>query len=134
MLAAAVVAELLEDEVVAARERLGDRVAMLTVDGTAVLCQPRGLDQVLRLDGRGYDAEPFRFSVVDGAGVPLPGAAWPPGLHHSQHPVLDVPFACVQGLYEYHLHPGHVTDPWDRHRHRLRLVQLLDHLLRRCGR
>jgi hypothetical protein len=134
MLAAAVVAELLEDEVVVARERLGDRVAMLTVDGTTVLCQPRDLEQVLRLEGRGYDAEPFRFSVLDANGVPLPGAAWPPGLHHSQHPVLDVPFACVQGLYEYHLHPGHVADCWDRYRHRLRLAQLLHHLLRRCGR
>lgn len=134
MLATAVLAELLEDEVAVARDRLADRVAMLTVDGTAVLCQPRGLDQILRLDGRGYDAEPFRFSVVDGAGEPLPGAAWPPGLHHSQHPVLDVPFACVQGTYEYHLHPGHVADRWDRYRHRLRLAQLLDHLLQKCGR
>jgi hypothetical protein len=79
MLAAAVVAELLDDEVAVARDRLGDRVAMLRVDGTVVLCQPRGLDPVLRLDGRGYDAEPFRFSVVDAAGVPLPGVAWPPG-------------------------------------------------------
>ncbi len=109
-------------------------MASLTVDGATVLCQPRDLDQVLRLDGRGYDAEPFRLSVVDGDGVPLPGAVWPPGLHHSQHPVLEVPFACVQGTYEYHTHPGHVADSWDRHRHRLRLAQLLDHLLRRCGR
>jgi hypothetical protein len=134
MLAAAVLAELLDDEAAVARERLGDRVAVLTVDDAAVLCQPRGLDQVLRLDGRGYDAEPFRFSVVDGDGVPLRGVAWPPGLHHSQHPVLGVPFACVQGTYEYHTHPGHAADSWDRYRHQLRLAQLLDHLLRRCGR
>jgi hypothetical protein len=40
----------------------------------------------------------------------------------------------VQGTYEYHTHPGHAADSWDRYRHQLRLAQLLDHLLRRCGR
>jgi len=129
--------EMLEDEVAVAEERLGGRIAALSSTADDVSCRfvsPNGRTYHLRFDARWYDAEPLRLSVVDEQGKALPASEWPPGLCHSQHPVLGVPFACVRGTYEYHAHPSHLPDRWDRYRSRIRLADLLDHLLRKCGR
>ena len=131
-----VVFELLEDEMLVAQERLGGRISSLNRTGTSVRCtfpHPGGGTVTLRLDGAGYDNEPFRCAVVSSADEVLPLEAWPPGLGHSVHPVLVRPFACVQGTYEYHCLPCHMEDAWDAHRGRIRMVDLLDHLLRRAG-
>jgi hypothetical protein len=130
-------AELVADEVEVARQRLGARVTCLQARGAEVLCTfpgRAGKPVLLRLDGRAYDAEPFRVAVVDERGKILPARAWPPGLCLGRHPYLQVPFACVQGAYEYHAHPSHAAESWDRHRRRIRLAELLDHLLRKAGR
>ncbi len=137
MLHPTVLRELLYDDVAVARDRLAGRAQDIVADGHIVYCHfqaPGGGSYCLRLDGRAYDAEPLRLSAVDADGRPLPASGWPPGLYHSEHPVLKVPFACVQGTYEYHTYPGHLVDVWDRYRHGLRLADLLDHLLRKCGR
>ena len=137
MLHPAVLRELLDDDVAVARDRLAGRAQDISIDGHVVYChfeRPGGDNYCLRLDGRAYDADPFRLSVVDAQDRPLPASGWPPGLYHSEHPVLKVPFACVLGTYEYHTYPGHVADVWDRYRHRLRLADLLGHLLRKAGR
>ena len=49
------------------------------------------------------------------------------------HPVTGEPFACVRGTWEYYLHTSHHQERWDAHRPRLRLADLLDHLLRKAG-
>ena len=138
MLHKVVLQELLEDDLSVARDRLAGRICGIALAGSSVLCRFEapggGGEYCLRLSGRAYDAEPFRLAVVDDAGDTLPADRWPPGLYHSQHPILGVPFACVQGTYEYHTHPGHIADVWDRYRHRIRLADLLDHLLRKSGR
>ncbi len=136
MLHPLVLSDLLDGEVAATVERLGDRAAGLTHDGRYVRCQLRpvgGSPRWLRLDGARYDAEPFRVAVYGEGGAPLAGEDWPAGLMHSVHPVLGVPFSCVQGTWEYHHFPGHHQDRWDVHRSRLRLADLLDHLLRKAG-
>lgn len=136
MLHPLVLTDLLEDEVAVASERLGHRAAGLRHDGRYVTCPLRPDGQAptsLALDGRWYDAEPFRVAVCGPDGLALPAAGWPRGLVHSVHPVLGRPFACVRGTYEYHLHPQHYQDRWDAHRSRLRLADLLDHLLRKAG-
>jgi hypothetical protein len=137
MLHAAVLSELLDDEVAVARQRLGDRVMSIENDGFDIYCRfevvAAATEHRLRLRGRAYDAVPFRVAAVDQDGRTLPAAGWPPGLCHGDHPVLHVPFACVQGTWEYHTHPQHVADVWDRYRHSCRLGDLLSHLLRRCG-
>lgn len=40
----------------------------------------------------------------------------------------DIPFLCIAGVREYHVHPGHTGDPWELHRASGagRLVRLLD--------
>ena len=136
MLHPQLVGEMLDGEIEVARERLAGRFLAIDRAGTAVVCTPPVAAGPWRvaLDGRGYDAEPFHLSIVDGNGSPLPGGSWPSGLYAGgEHPVLKVPWACVQGTFEYHLLPGHHSDPWDAHRNVLRLDHLLGHILRRCG-
>ncbi|MHB1004092.1 MAG: hypothetical protein ACYC3S_00440 [Chloroflexota bacterium] len=137
MLHPVVLLDLLEAEVAVAEDRLGKRVASLSLIDHYVCCRfiaASGATYTLRLDGRAYDAEPFRVAVVDAGGNPLPPPQWPAGLCHGLHPVTGQPFACVRGAFEYHCHPSHLGDTWDRYRFRIRLADLLDHLLRRCGR
>jgi hypothetical protein len=95
---------------------------------------PDGQPVRLQLDGAHYDAEPFRVAVVDDGGSLVEHDRWPADLSHSIHPVLRRPFACVRGTFEYHCHPSHLNDRWDIHRSSIRLVDLVDHLLRKSGR
>jgi hypothetical protein len=137
MLHPVVLNDLLDDELAVAVDRLTGRYNSLARAGREIHCDfetPSGQAYRLCLDGRRFDAEPFGVSFTDRQDRALVGSAWPPGLLHSQHPVLDRPWVCVQGSHEYHTWPGHVADSWDRYRHRIRLADLLDHLLRRCGR
>jgi hypothetical protein len=132
-----VLSELLKLEVDVALERHVGRFGRLEVDGSFVLCwlstdEPNV--SAIRLDGARYDAEPFAVDVVDGHCQPLSANQWPAGLCHGDHPVLQRPFACIQGTYEYHTFPGHTADSWDQHRAKIRLPDLLDHLLRKAGR
>jgi len=60
-------------------------------------------------------------------------AAGRKGLAAGVHPVTGEPFACVRGTWEYYLHTSHHQERWDAHRPRLRLADLLDHLLRKAG-
>jgi len=124
MLHSAVLHEMLDDEVAAAEDRLGSRIAVIE----------RHDDLVLVLDGSRYDAEPFRVTVTDAHGHDVPHERWPAGLSLGQHPVLNRPFACIQGTYEYHCHPSHLSDHWAVYRNSLRLPDLIDHLLRKASR
>jgi hypothetical protein len=125
--------EMLDDEIAAAEERLGGRAGGIERKGTDVTVA-LGDELALQLDGARYDAEPFRVTVTTTDGEQVPHEMWPPGMSLGVHPVLDRPFACVQGTYEYHCHPSHLTDHWATYRNELRLADLLDHLLRKAGR
>lgn len=130
-----IVADLLDEEAAVARERLGPRCASIEVQGTNVLCgiEVTGHIYTLRLDGADYDSSPLGLSVVDDDGAAVPADGWPPGLNHGTHPILQRPFCCAQGTIEYHVHPSHTSDSWDKYRDQIRLADLLDHLLRRAG-
>lgn len=136
MLHPLVLRDLLEDEVAAAAGQLGSLAAGLRHDGRYVLCPlppAGGASRWLRLDGARYDGEPFRVQVCGEDGAPLPAGEWPAGMMSGVHPVIGLPFACVRGTWEYYLHPSHNQERWDTHRSRLRLADLLDHLLRRAA-
>jgi len=133
----AVLAEMLEDEVTVARERLGGRITELRIVGTDIICSLEDTNvgtALLRFTARDYDAEPLKFAVVTLTGEIAEPAAWPGNLFHSIHPILEHPMSCTQGTYEYHCFPGHTADRWDAHRSTLRLPHLLDHLVRKAGR
>lgn len=133
MLHPAVLHEMLDDEIAAAEDRLGGRIGAIARCGDLIVVA-LDEDRNLMLDGARYDAEPFRVTIADGEGRALPHEAWPVGMSLGQHPVLERPFACIQGTYEYHCHPSHLSDHWAIYRNTLRLPDLLDHLLRKAGR
>lgn len=131
----AVLRDLLDLEVEVARARLGSRAGDLhRADDALVmtLIRPDG-SWTLQLDGYRYDAEPFGVALVDDEGQVLPIDRWIPGLVHSVHPVLQVPWACISGTRGYYCYPGHHHDRWDAARFQLRADSLLDTVLRKVG-
>lgn len=130
--------ELLAAEVEAVRtiDALSHRTDYLERAGSAihVTCTPVGRAPVrLTFDGRRYDLEPLSLIVCDpDTGTPLDQAGWG-ALFHSIHPVLGRPFCCIRGLLEYHLHPSHISDPWELHRATLTFPTLLGHILAKAG-
>jgi hypothetical protein len=132
------VEELIAEEVerVRADGLLRDRVR-LEQDGRGVLAHARRGDGnfVFFFYGPNYNAEPFQFSVVGPeTHEPLPAAAWPPGLAFgSPHPSLARTWTCLLGTYEYHCHPSHLGEHWDRHRYNRDLPTLLSNVLHKAG-
>jgi hypothetical protein len=133
----ALLVEMLEEEVVVARQALGNRISELEVVGTDILCKltdTNGGSTIIRLDGQNYDAEPFSVTVINDDGAVADRPKWPGALFHSIHPALGRGFVCIRGTCEYHCHPSHLNERWDTYRATLRLPQLLGHLLDKAGR
>lgn len=127
-----------EVEAVRGNDFLRKRIQRIELDHRRVLvtCAPPSSEaSIICLDGARYDTQPMSLSVLDGeSGDPLPGPRWPGSLYFgSDHPVLHRPFACLRGLQEYHLHPSHLADPWERIRFELRLPTVLGHILNKTG-
>lgn len=126
---------LLDQELdIANRQRTGSSHA--SRDGPMIFLPVRngqGHLAYLRLDGNGFDGQPFGVDVVDEDRQPLPMEQWPSGLAHSIHPIHHRPWVCVRGTAEYFTYPGHHMERWDTYRTRIRLPQLLAHLLARAG-
>lgn len=128
-----IVADILDAEIEVTAARLADGIRSLSREGSYVYAQLTG-GTTLRFDGSRYDTDPYDVAVLDAAKTPLPEAAWPPGLNHGQHPILNRPFICIRGTGEYHAHPSHLSDPWDLYRGRIALADLLGHIIRRIPR
>jgi hypothetical protein len=113
----------------------GIRIHRVGTDVFAAFATGRGgRAGVFRLDCAAYDASPPGVAMVDPkTGEELSQAKWTPGVPHSLHPVTGKPFVCIQGTAEYHTHPSHVDDSWDRYRARFRLRQTIRRLLEKAG-
>lgn len=130
-----VLADLLDVELQQARTRLGARARDLHREGSNLLMtlvRPDGT-WTLRLDGSGYDAEPFDVALVDDDGAVLPLERWISGFAHGIHSVLGVPWVCVSGTRAYYAHPSHFAERWDAVRYVHRTDSLLAHLLTKAG-
>lgn len=93
-----------------------------------------GKPGIFRLGCESFDASPPAVAMVDPeTGEELPLTGWTPGVPHSLHPVLGKPFVCIQGTAEYHTHPSHLDDGWDKYRARFRLRQTIRRLLEKAG-
>lgn len=89
---------------------------------------------VFALDCSAFDADPPSVAMVDSETLePLSIERWAPGVPHSIHPVTGEPFVCLQGVAEYHTHPSHLDDHWDRYRAIYRLPQTVSRLLEKAG-
>jgi hypothetical protein len=93
-----------------------------------------GNPRMFRLVCADFDAQPPSVAMVDPENrAELPLEAWSSGVPHSVHPVTNKPFVCLQGIAEYHSHPSHTSDSWDRYRNRFRLAQTVRRLLTKAG-
>ena len=80
---------------------------------------------ILHLGCDDYDGQPASAELLASDGTPLPSDQWPKDLVRQGivdgHRDYQRPFFCRAALREYHTHPQHEDDPWDRHREALRL-------------
>jgi hypothetical protein len=86
-----------------------------------LLGRPTQEQQIITyFDCRGWDGQPPTAELLDAERRPLPGNFWPRDLAGGGivfgHPDYPRPFFCRPLLREYHTHPEHADDPWDRHR------------------
>jgi hypothetical protein len=89
----------------------------------------RTRELILRVDCADFDGQPPLAELLAADGVPLPPAEWPhdpreQGIIHG-HPKYERPFFCRRGLREFHEHPQHEDDPWDRWREGMPLYQIV---------
>jgi hypothetical protein len=89
----------------------------------------RTRELILRVDCSDFDGKPPLAELLTSAGEPLPPREWPhdpreQGIIHK-HPKYGRPFFCRRGLREYHEHPQHEDDPWDRWREGTPLYQIV---------
>lgn len=131
--------QLLDEEVERATKDLGlppERVHIWR-DGTDVLVSFTGRDDaagLFRLGCARFDAEAPTLAMLDPVSrVELENDRWSPGVSSGVHPATQRPFVCQQGLAEYHSHPSHLTDAWDKYRYRFRLPQTIRRLLEKAG-
>jgi len=129
------VQELLATELAVTQNALGHRLTALRLEAETVIAEymdDAGRTITFKLLGDEYDAKPLKVSVLLNRRPMRPEES--NGLVHSIHPVLHKGWVCAQGTYEYHAYPGHTADNWAAVRMSLRLVDLLDHLLKKVNR
>ena len=85
-----------------------------------VFRHPRSRRKVeFRFHCNDWDELPPSLSLHDPEnGQELPWSAWPQGVWSvlNSHPSTGKPFLCLPGIREYHTHPVHLGDVWDRYR------------------
>lgn len=88
---------------------------------------------VLHMDLTDFDGQPPTAELLLPDRTPLPPEQWPKAIGGQgivrDHKDYGRPFFCRRGLREYHSHPQHEDDPWDRHREHLALDALVIELL-----
>jgi hypothetical protein len=88
-------------------------------------------DLVLVIDCANWDGTPPEFDLRHRNGDPL--AEWPKGTTNGGiargHPFYGRPFFCRPGTREYHSHPVHADDPWDKYREGTTLAGIVMGLL-----
>lgn len=75
---------------------------------------------IIHADCDDFDGQPPLVDLLNPEGAPLAPLDWPKDNHSrgivANHPLYKRPFFCRPGVREYHEHPQHEDDPWDRHR------------------
>jgi hypothetical protein len=94
---------------------------------------PTTRELILHLDLADYDGQPPTAELLLPDRSQLPAPEWPKSIHGqgivASHKDYGRPFFCRRGLREYHSHPQHEDDPWDKYREHLALHQIVIELL-----
>lgn len=86
--------------------------------------------RVLMMDCEDWDSQPPTATLELADGSPLPRERWPRDPEGqgivADHPLFgDRPFFCRPGTREFHSHPQHDDEPWDRYREGMTLSGLV---------
>lgn len=93
-----------------------------------------GSTGLFRLGCARFDADPPSVAMLDPeTREEFPHERWAPGVSSGANPATQRPFVCLQGVAEYHSHPSHTSDAWDKYRYRFRLPQTVRRLLQKAG-
>jgi hypothetical protein len=97
------------------------------------LSQKSERELVLQMNCEDLDGVPPTAELRQEDLTPLSPEEWPQGLTREGmaqgHPEYQRPFFCRRGLREYHSHPGHQDDPWDKYRESVSLHVIAIELL-----
>ena len=95
--------------------------------------KPERRDLVLSLDVTDYDGQPPTAELLHPDLTPLSLGEWPKSSDWQGiiigHLYYDRPWFCRRGLREYHTHPQHEDDPWDKYREGLALYTVVEEVL-----
>lgn len=113
---------------------LGPGGQPMAVLNRGVLLGQRSTRQLLlNMDLSDYDAQPPTAELLRPDRSPLPADEWPKSVTAlgivNGHRNYARPWFCRPGLREYHTHPEHENDPWDRHREGFALYMVVIGLL-----
>lgn len=88
---------------------------------------------VAHFDCTDFDGDPPTLELLTADRTLLAFDQWPKDLAGggivANHPIFKRPFICRRGLREFHTHPEHEDQPWDRFRESLTLPQVALELL-----
>jgi hypothetical protein len=88
---------------------------------------------VAHLDCTDFDGQPPTAELMLPDRTPLLPGQWPKDLIGQgivqNHPDFKRPFFCRPGFREFHTHPQHEDEPWDKYRESITLVQIVIDLL-----
>lgn len=88
---------------------------------------------ILHLDLTDFDGQPPTAELLRDDRELLPAAEWPRSLSQQaivhNHRDFNRPFFCRPGLREFHTHPQHEDEPWDKYREGRPLHSIVTELL-----
>lgn len=88
---------------------------------------------ILYLELTDFDGQPPTAELLQTDRSPLPPDQWPKALGQQavipQHRDFSRPFFCRPGLREFHTHPQHEDQPWDKYREGFSLSAIVIDLL-----
>jgi hypothetical protein len=95
--------------------------------------KPQERELILRAGCDDFDGEPPTAELLLPDGTGLPADQWPREIANGgivrDHPEYERPFFCRPGLREFHSHPQHEDQPWDRFRESMPLRSIVIGLL-----
>jgi len=91
--------------------------------------RPVTREVILKMGCDDFDGQPPTAELLRDDASPLPPDEWPrdladQGIVRGHQIYGDRPFFCRPGLREFHTHPQHEDEPWDRYREALPLSQI----------
>lgn len=95
--------------------------------------KPQERELIVRFGCEDFDGQPPTAELLLADGKPLPGAQWPRDMANGGiiqgHPHYGRHFFCRPGLREFHTHPQHEDQPWDKYRESMPLPAIVIGLL-----